>query len=80
MIRSAIAFLLFSLLAGCHHRQDGELVVPFNHPASPDAQAAPPIKVPPIQGPDAEPVAPNLGEPAAASAPDTGSPPHQHDQ
>jgi hypothetical protein len=80
MIRSAIAFILFSLLAGCHQGHDGELVLPFNHPANPYAEAAPPITVPPVQGPDAEPVVPILGEPAATSAPEAGPPPHQHHQ
>jgi len=78
MIRSAIAFLLFSVLVGCHHRQDGAPVVPFNHPANPYAQAAPPIPVPPIQGPDAEAVVPDVGEAGAAPASSAESPPQQH--
>jgi hypothetical protein len=55
MKRSAIALLLF-FLAG-FHRQGPGVVLPYEHPANPYAHAAPPIAVPPIEGPDIEPVA-----------------------
>lgn len=77
MIRSAIAFLLFSLLAGCYRQGDG-IVVPFDHPVSPYAQPAPPIAVPPIQGPDAEAIVPDVEGTGAVPASTTQSPPHQH--
>jgi len=60
MIRSAIALLLFSLLVGCYW-QKAEVVLPYDHPANPYAQAAPQIAVPPIEGPSIEAVAPNVG-------------------
>lgn len=82
MIRCAFALLLFSFLAGCHRQGDG-IVVPFDHPASPYAQSAPPIEVPAIQG-SAEKVTPDLAgqapastqQPPAPSSGDGGA--HQH--
>lgn len=78
MIRSAVVFLLLSLLVGCRHSQDGELVLPYNHPASPTAQSAPPIRVPPIQGPDPAPVVPDVGEVGAVPASNAKSSPQQY--
>jgi hypothetical protein len=84
MIRSAIALLLFSFLVGCY-RQGAGVVLPYDHPANPNAQAAPPIAVPPIEGPDTEPVAPDVGgegiKPTPAMPPPSAEgsgAPHKH--
>jgi hypothetical protein len=81
MIRSAFALLLFSLLVGCYRQGEG-IVVPYDHPADPYARPAPPIAVAPIEAPDIESVAPEVGEMGAKPAPKKDSPggaaPHQH--
>lgn len=83
MIRSAIALLLFSFLVGCYRQGDG-IVVPYDHPADPYARPAPPIAVAPIEAPDIESVAPEVGEAGAKSAPKMEPPstddaaPHHH--
>jgi len=73
MIRSAFVLLLFSFLAGCYRQGEG-VVVPYDHPANPYAQPAPPIAVPPIETPDIESVAPAVGEAGARPAPKTELP------
>jgi hypothetical protein len=84
MIRNAVALLLFIFLFGWHRQTPG-VVLPYDHPANPHAQAAPPIVVPPIEGPDIEPVPPDVGmegaKPAPAMQPPTpndAAAPHQH--
>ncbi len=84
MIRSTIALLFLSFLVGCY-RQGPGVVLPYDHPANPYAQAAPPIAVQPIEGPDIEPVVPDVGEEGTRSAPAMQAPspdrspaPHQH--
>lgn len=84
MIRSAFALLLFSFLVGCY-RQGGGIVVPHDHPADPYARPAPPIAVAPIEVPDIESVAPEVGKGAkpapkmeSPSSEDSAAPHHQH--
>lgn len=85
MRRSAIVLFTFIFLFGWHRPGPG-VVLPYDHPANPYAQAAPPIEVPPIEGSDIGPVAPpELGPAGTKSAPAMQSPspsggaaPHEH--
>jgi hypothetical protein len=72
-------------LVGCYRQGEG-IVVPYDHPANPYARPAPPIAVAPIESPDIESVAPEVGEagakPAAKMEPpspdDSAAPQHHH--
>jgi hypothetical protein len=79
MIRSAIVVLFFGFLAGCYKQYDDRLVVPLDHPASPYAESAQPITVPPIRG-RVEEVVPEMGdaEPKPTPPADPGVHQHQH--
>jgi hypothetical protein len=79
MIRSAVVVLLFGFLAGCYKQHDDMLVVPLDHPASPYAEPAGPITVPPIRG-RVEQVVPEVGhaEPRPGPPADPGVHEHQH--
>lgn len=82
MTQHSVALLYVVLLTAWLNGPDA-VVVPYNHPASPDARPAPPITVPRIQAPNLEVTPEPAREPAGARqqpqpSPTSGAPTHQH--
>lgn len=82
MTRLTIALLWFGLLIAWADGSD-RVVLPYNHPANPQARSAPPIPVPRIEAPDIKDTTPDpAGKPLSpreqSSSPEAGTPMHHH--
>lgn len=82
MRRKTTCLLWLGLMTAWLAGRDG-VMVPYNHPANPNARSAPPIVVPRIQAPNIEDVTPApAGEeprsPQGQQPSSAGAPMHQH--
>jgi hypothetical protein len=62
MLRAKVIFSFLCCLVAWHDVQEDTTVVPSDHPTNPYARPAPPIVVPPVQGPDLKGAYPDLSK------------------
>lgn len=81
MIRRTAALMCLTVVTAWHAwvEQQDQVLIPYDHPANPEARAAPPIRVPRIQGPNIQEVIPDPArQEAKPSTSRPGAPMHQH--